>query len=276
VSDHVEANKRHWMERTAAHFAPGGWDRDGFLAGTSGDLDAVVVDEVGDVAGLDLLHLQCHFGADTLSWARRGARVTGVDFDPTAIAAAEQLARDAHLDGRATFVEHDVRTLDLGLSFDVVFVSNGALCWLPDIAAWARTVARHLRPGGFVYLFEFHPLCWALADDATGDDVRLGYTYFESTEPFYVGSGGADYFNQSARIEAPEACWNHGLGEIVTALAENGLHLEFLHEWPFASGSIVDAMVPGADGLYRLPGTDDYPLSYSLRAQAPAAKSSTI
>jgi SAM-dependent methyltransferase len=271
VNEYVEANKRHWAERTAAHFAPGGWDRDGFLAGTSGDLHEVVVREVGDVAGLELLHLQCHFGADTLSWARRGARVTGVDFDPTAIAAAEQLARDAGLDGRATFVEHDVLTVDLGRTFDAVFVSNGALCWLPDIGAWARTVARHLRFGGFLYLFEVHPLCWALADDATAEDVRLGYRYFESVEPFYVGSGDADYFNPSVRIEAPEACWNHGLGEIVTALAANGVHLEFLHEWPFATGLIVDAMVPGADGLSRLRGTDDYPLSYSLRA-----KSSTI
>jgi SAM-dependent methyltransferase len=271
VNEYVEANKRHWAVRTAANFAPGGWYRDGFLAGTSGGLDDVVVEEVGDVTGLDLLHLQCHFGADTLSWARRGAHVTGVDFDPTAIAAAERLAGAGGLADRATFGEHEVLDVDLGRTFDVVFVSNGALCWLPDVAAWARTVARHTRPGGFLYLFEFHPLCWALADDATGDDVRLGYRYFESVEPFYVGSGGADYFNESARIQAPEHTWNHGLGEIVTALADNGLHLEFLHEWPFASGLIVDAMVPGTDGLYRLPGTDDYPLSYSLRA-----KSSTI
>jgi SAM-dependent methyltransferase len=270
MNEHVEANKRHWAERTAAHFSPGGWDRDGFVAGTSQDLDPLVVDEVGDVAGLDLLHLQCHFGADTLSWARRGASVTGVDFDATAVGAARELAV-AVGHPEAVFVEGDVLDVDLGRTFDVVFVSNGALCWLPDVRAWAATVARHLRPGGFLYLHEFHPLCWSLADDATGDDVRLGYPWFESVEPFYVGTGGADYFNESVRIEAPEACWNHGLGEIVTAIAETGLRVEYLREWPFCTARIVDAMVPGPDGRHRLPGTEAFPLSYSLRA-----KSSTI
>lgn len=273
MSDYVEANKRHWMERTVAHLAPGGWDRAAFLAGEM-ELD-VVADEIGDVRGMDLLHLQCRFGADTLLLARRGARVTGVDYDPTAIAAARELATEGgHPD--AVFVEADVRSVDLGRSFDVVFVSNGALCWLPDVHEWASVVARHLRPGGFLYLFEFHPLCWSLGDDTVEGRVTLGYRYFESVEPSYSGSGDADYFNPSVRIDAPEYIWNHGLGEIVTALLDEGLVLDFLHEFPFCVSSIVDAMVPGADGRYRLPGTDDYPLSYSLRAHAPAAKSSTI
>jgi SAM-dependent methyltransferase len=270
VNDALDANRRHWAERTAAHLAPGGWNRAGFVAGTSGDLDPLVVGEVGAVDGLDLLHLQCHFGADTLSWARRGATVTGVDFDATAIAAARELALEVG-HPEATFVEGNVLDVDLGRTFDVVFVSNGALSWLPDIRAWAHTVARHTRPGGFLYLYEFHPLCWSLADDADADDVRLAYRWFESTEPSYVGTGGDDYFNASVRIEAPEHCWNHGLGEIVTALVGAGLTVEFLHEWPFCASRIVDAMVPGPDGRHRLPGTEEFPLSYSLRA-----KSSTI
>lgn len=265
MTDSIEANKRHWAERTRAHFAPGGWDREGFVAGRTGALHSLIVDEVGPVEGRDLLHLQCHFGADTLSWARLGARVTGVDFDPTAIAAARRLAEEVG-HPEAVFVEADVlRPLDLGREFDVVFVSHGALCWLPSLDEWAATIGRHLRPGGFFYLFEFHPVAWALGDDTAEGHVTLGYPYFRQDAPFVV-AGGRDYFNAEVRLEAAEHTWNHGLGEIFTALSGAGLRLDWLHEWPFCAAPIVDAMVPGDGRWFRLPGTDDYPLAYSLRA----------
>jgi SAM-dependent methyltransferase len=178
------------------------------------------------------VHLQCHFGLDTLAFANVGARVTGLDFSGAAIAEARSLAELAGLGDRARFVEADVLRAAEVLSperYDIVYVSLGALCWLPSVKQWASQVATLLRPGGRLYLHDVHPLSWALADD----DLRVEHSYFEEPEP-YVDDSEITYADLDARlINARSYEWNHSIGEVVTAVLAEGLRLMALaeHDW---------------------------------------------
>jgi SAM-dependent methyltransferase len=257
-------NRALWDERVPIHVASAFYDIEGFLAGGS-TLRSFEVEEVGEVAGLTLVHPQCHLGLDTLSWARRGAHVTGLDFSRPAIEAARKLGTDAGLDD-AEFVESDVyRALEVlgGRQFDLVYTGRGALNWLPDVEQWARVMAALVAPGGCFYLAEFHPFAHVFAED----ELTVAYPYFQA-EPFeweepgsYAEPGASTVHNRSVE-------WNHGLGAVVSALVAAGLRLEFLHEhdhtveprWPFLERS--------ADGNYRLPeGMPSLPLMYSLLAR---------
>jgi 2-polyprenyl-3-methyl-5-hydroxy-6-metoxy-1,4-benzoquinol methylase len=161
MDPHVAANRALWDEWTPIHVGSAFYDVDGWKSGRRHDLPPLLVDEVGDVAGKDLLHLQCHFGLDTLSWARRGARVTGADFSERAVEQARLLAAETGLEAR--FVVSDVVDLPDRLEgdFDVVFTSFGVLNWLPDVPRWAEVVAHFVRPGGFFYIAEAHPFAWS-------------------------------------------------------------------------------------------------------------------
>ncbi|MBV8103107.1 MAG: class I SAM-dependent methyltransferase [Hyphomicrobiales bacterium] len=213
----------------------------------------------------DLIHLQCHFGKDTLSWARLGARVTGLDFSEPAVKAAAELAREIGLDAR--FVTADVYDALAALerrAFDIVYTGVGALCWLPDMERWAKVVFDLLRPGGQLYLFEFHPLKWIFWE--ANDRPEIIDSYFTPPEGFRLG--GATYADATApATPTPTIQWNHPLGEVVTALAAAGMRIQslreldgdVLHQWPM--------MVRGEDGFYRMPpGTPSLPLMYVLRA----------
>ena len=198
-------------------------------------------DEVGDVTGKTLLHLQCHFGLDTLSWARLGAsHVTGVDFSEPAIAFANELATETDLAARSRFLVSNVYDLPgplEGETFDVVYTGRGALCWLPDLEPWAKAVASFVKPGGIFYIHEGHPVMWTIADEqATPNDVHFGFDYWGgSTLSFPVEGSYADV---TADVDAEvEHSWLHSLGEIVTLLADQGLRIELLDEkrvldWP--------------------------------------------
>ncbi len=273
----LAANRALWDELTAIHERSAFYDVGGFLAGAS-SLSALELDELGpEVTGKRLLHLQCHFGLDTLSWARLGATVTGVDFSGRAIALARRLATECGLP--ATFVESDLYELPARLAlaarlderFDVVYTSWGVLCWLPDLARWARLIADCLAPGGIFYMAEFHPFLFALADDSEEPRVSRD-AYFHRAEPHaWANDGKGSYADPDARIEAPvDYEWDHPLGEIVTALIEAGLTIEYLHEfrrlgsrqtldWP-----CIGQRPDGSFALRRL--RDEYPLSFSLRA----------
>ena len=255
-------NRALWDERVPIHVASDFYDVDAFLAGAS-TLRSFELEEVGDVAGLTLLHAQCHFGLDTLSWARRGARVTGLDFSEPAIAAARKLAADAGLE--AEFVASDVYEAAAALGdrrFDLVYTGLGALNWLPDVERWARVMASLVAPGGRFYLAEFHPFSAVFAEDA----LTVKYPYFHA-EPFMWDEPGT-YADAEAVTEQNRSVeWNHGLGAVVSALVAAGLRVEFLHEhdhtlfaaWPFLERA--------ADGTYRLPdGTPSLPLMYSVLA----------
>ena len=265
-------NLAHWNEVTAHHVASPFYRTEDFRKGEI-VLDPVVRDAIGDVAGQRLLHLQCHFGLDTLSWARRGASVTGLDFSAVAVAAARELAVDVGLGDVARFVEadvHDAVTALGGETFDVVFTSYGVLAWLPDVRRWADVAASLVAPGGFLYLAEIHPASQVLDDEPGIEDLRIGYPYWTPpTGPLRFEESGT-YADVEADIELPEYVWLHGLGDVVTALVDAGLVLEFVHEHPFTVFQQLPFMTQGDDGWWRLPADQPpFPLLFSLRASRP-------
>lgn len=270
MNDAQDANRRWWDEAVAVHAASAFYDVPGFEAGRS-SLLAIERRELGNVAGKTLLHLQCHFGLDTLSWAREGAVVTGMDFSGAAIETARDIAVRNSID--ATFVQSDLYKLGevLDGEFDIVFTSYGVLIWLPDIAGWAAIVARYLRPGGTFYIVEGHPLAGALAEDATLENLSLTGSYFAQPEPTRWEDDG-DYADPAAKFANRVTYeYGHSLGEIVTALTNAGLIIEFLHEHPECAWARLPSMERGDDGYYRLRDNDQrIPFMFSLRAHKPA------
>lgn len=270
--DRLAANKALWDELTAIHERSAFYDVEGFLDGAS-SLTRPELDELGpEVAGKRLLHLQCHFGLDTLSFARLGATVTGADFSGRAITVARRLAAESGLP--ATFVESDLYELPAVLDgrFDIVFTSWGVLCWLSDLTRWARLIADYLAPGGIFYIAEFHPFLFALTDES--EEPRLGAdSYFHNAEPHaWHNEGSGSYAAPDARVAAPvQYEWDHPLGDIVSALTAAGLTIEYLHEFPrLEARQRLDwpCIVPGEDGSFGLPNLPDaLPLSFSLRAR---------
>lgn len=268
--DYVESNRRLWNEWTKIHETSAFYDLKSFVDGSRPmRLRDFEIAEVGDVSGKDLLHVQCHFGIDTLSWARLGARVTGADFSEEAIALARRVAEETELD--ATFVHSNIFELPevLERDFDIVYTSRGVLGWLPDMTAWAEVVTHFIRPGGVFYIHEAHPVMMAL--DEESEEIRFGYPYFTTEEPLAF-PGGASYADPTVPVEtdAVEYGWNHSLGEIVTALAQAGLHIEFLHERTDLDWE-VRFLEPAGEGLWKMPQRYDgmIPLSFSLRASKP-------
>jgi SAM-dependent methyltransferase len=267
--DALSVNRAMWDELAALHGQDGVYDLEGFLAG--GDtLSEPELSLAGDVSAARLLHLQCHFGMDTLSWARRGARVTGADFSERAIEQARRLAAETGLD--ATFVVADVIDLPARLDgdFDVVFTSFGVLNWLPDVPRWAEVVAHFVRSGGFFYIAEAHPFAWVFDDDAA-TDLRLHYHYWPSPEPLVFPNDGS-YADPAVPVEEPfEYAWQHSMGEIISSLAAAGLRIDYLHEHPWVPWKMFPFMVETEEGVWRLPEPDDQklPLLFSLRATKP-------
>jgi 2-polyprenyl-3-methyl-5-hydroxy-6-metoxy-1,4-benzoquinol methylase len=265
-----EANRRWWQAAVPVHLASDFYDVEGWLADGRGPRPREV-EVLGDVAGLDLVHLQCHFGQDTLAWARAGATVTGLDFSEVAIAAARGLAERAGLADRADFVCAPVAEATSALggrSFDVVYVSLGALCWLPSVDEWAEQVAGLLRPGGRLFLHETHPLSMALADD----DLTVVYTYFEDVAPYADNQAGR-YADQTATEALPGDTtfgWNHGLGELVGSLIGRGLRIDRLDEHDWTSSKRFPWLVEVAEEGFVIPeGHLRIPLSFTLVAAKP-------
>ena len=253
-------NRAHWDERVPIHRDGGFYDVEGFKAGRT-TLKPAEVRDLAPVAGRRLVHLQCHFGLDTLSWARLGAEVTGLDFSAEAVAAARALA--AEIGVAARFVEADLYDAPgaLGLRYDIVYTGIGALMWLPDIARWARVVAQLLVPGGELYLNEFHPVQWMLSDD---DPLRLRDDYFTPPEGFRNLEQGT-YADRRAPTRRNETLqWNHPLGEVVTALIRAGLTIRELREEDSSVLQRWPVLVRGSDGRWRMPSQ---PMMYTLRAR---------
>jgi len=262
----IDANRRLWDRWTELHHDSEFYDVPGFLAGAS-TLTALERAEVGEVRGLDLLHLQCHFGLDTLSWQRLGARATGVDLSGKAIARGRELAAEAGLDAR--FVCSDVYALPAELTgaFDVVVSSWGVLWWLPDLPAWGRVVAACLKPGGRFHLQEFHPVAACFADDG-----EIAYDYFRG--------GAPDRDEAPPSYAAPEAGpavgetaygWPYPLAEVVSALTAAGLVLEHLVEHDHSPIRCTPFTVEAAPGRYLMAGAAArLPHCFSLRATLPA------
>jgi SAM-dependent methyltransferase len=269
-------NLASWEERVAAHAASPDYalarflDDPKYLSGVVGfDLP-----RLGDLHGLDVIHLQCHIGTDTVSLSRLGARVVGLDFSPAAIAQAREFARRTKT--VAEFVEADVYdalSAVGGARFDLVYTGIGALCWLPDIVAWTRVVAGLLRPGGRLFLREGHPMLWTLDDPDENHELRVRFPYFEQAEPTIFDAPGT-YVATDATFETTITHeWNHGLGELVTALIDAGLVLTMLVEHDSAPWEALPGMMErGGDGEWRLSDRPErLPLTFTLQASRPAA-----
>ena len=270
TKDYIEKNRNLWDNWARLHVDSKFYDMETFRK-TRNSLKPVELEELGDVAGKTMLHLQCHFGQDSLSWAAKGAEVVGVDLSQEAVDTGNRLAAEMGL--KARFVCSNV--LDLMThhqgAYDVVFTSYGVLHWLPDLARWAQVVAHFLEPGGIFYMVEFHPFARMLADDGTS----LAYPYFYQETP--------DRFVETGSYAAPESeytaeCfeWPHTLGDVISSLCQAGLRIEFMHEFPFSSYNCFPFMEEGSrPDQARLskdaPILKDnkalaFPLMYSIRA----------
>ncbi len=263
-------NRANWDERVAIHMGPGGYDL-GTLRAGRGVLNPVEEAEIGDVAGLEVLHLQCHFGADTLCLAQRGATVTGLDFSGEAIAAANALAGELGLAGRARFVQADLYDAPAAIArpaaFDLVYTSWGATCWLPDIARWAAIAAGFLKPGGRLYYADAHPAAYVFDDLTRLPDGRPGYfaPYF-ARQPI-VSVDERDYADPAARLgNATNVNWLHPLSDIVGGLLAAGLSLDWLHEHAQVPWRMFEILVKKDDGDWHWPDKPWLPLAVSLQA----------
>jgi SAM-dependent methyltransferase len=225
---YVRLNQELWEEWTDINYRSPFYDVDGFLVSPP-PLDELVRTGLGDLAGKRVLHLQCHFGLDTLRIAREAAHTTGVDFSPKAIAYARALA--ARMGVAATFVESDIYDLANQLTgeFDVVFTSYGVLAWLPELRRWGETIARFLRRGGTFFIAEAHPTIWIFDSDAP--DLRVKYSYFPGPEPLVVTSEVGNYADPTAPITKSEYAFAHSLEEIFTSLRDAGLQIDDFREY---------------------------------------------
>jgi SAM-dependent methyltransferase len=255
MDDYLAVNLANWEERAPAHAASPDYAVQRFVDDPSFLSEVVRFDRprLGDIAGCETVHLQCHIGTDTLSLARLGARITGLDFSPAALEQARRLAEQTGAPAR--FVQSDVyralEVLDPG-GFDLVYTGVGALCWLPDVTRWAGVVAGLLKPGGRLFIREGHPMLWSLDEDHT-DRLVVDYPYFEQDAPLDFVEEGTYVKTDTSFTANRSLVWNHGLGEIASALIDAGLELTGLAEhdsvpWEALPGQ----MTKDADGEWRL------------------------
>jgi SAM-dependent methyltransferase len=261
----LECNRRMWDERVPIHVESTLYDVPAFLAGASSLYD-FEVQAIGDrVRGKDLVHLQCHFGQDTLSWARHGAKVWGLDFSQPAIEHARRLAAAAQLDTQAEFVCADVydATRALGRTFDVVYTGIGALCWLPDIERWAEQVRSLLRPGGTFYIVEMHPTSEILSDA----DLVISRSYFHDRRGEVDNSRGTYADKAAATTHNTSISWAHPFQDLFAALFRHGFRVGSFQEHDFCPFQYFDFMTEERPGVWRLPpAMPQLPWMYSLSA----------
>jgi SAM-dependent methyltransferase len=275
MTDYLHANRDNWNDRAAAHATRtgAGYQVQRYIDDRQLISDVVSFDRerLGSVAGLRTVHLQCHIGTDTLSLARLGAHVTGLDFSPVALDEARALV--AETGDVVDFVESDVYSaLDVldEDGFDLVYTGIGALCWLPSVERWAAVVAALLKPGGRLFIREGHPILWAI-DERLTDDLHLRFPYFEQTDPLQWDADSS-YVDTDRLITATTSYeWNRGIGEIVTALLHAGLRLTMLVEHDSVPWrALPEQMVLRADGEFALDARAGVaPLSYTIQAVKP-------
>jgi ubiquinone/menaquinone biosynthesis C-methylase UbiE len=253
--EYLDLNKKAWDKRTKIHLESKFYDVESFKAGRC-SLNQVELKQLGNVQGKSLLHLQCHFGQDSLSWARLGAEVTGVDLSSDAIKQANLLKKTLGL--KAVFIESDV--LEFGeynkKEFDIVYTSYGVLSWLPDLWGWAKVIANSLKSGGEFHLIEFHPF----------HDLLSGYSYFPKSDPDIDEEG--TYTENCDGEKSKIATWSHSLGEVISALTSAGLKIESFTEHPYSPYQCFDGLeaVPNL-GYQMLYKGQQVPLLFSIKAR---------
>ena len=262
-----DVNRRWWNEVTPVHVQSKFYGVDEFLAGNI-MLDAIERQACDNPQGKSVLHLQCHFGLATLSWARLGANAVGVDFSEEGITHARDLAQRSGLAPRAWFVQCDVLELDrhLDKQFDVIFTSYGVLTWLSDLNRWAEIVAHFLKPGGRFFIAEIHPA--SMIFDNAASDFTLRFDYFHSPDPVVLSDPTPDYADPSYVSHNETHEWAWSLADIFHALWGAGLHITEFKEYPFSCYRQFPQMEERADGFYYLPNNlPKLPLLFSLVAK---------
>lgn len=257
---YFEENKKSWNKRTGVHKDSAFYDLAGFKNGAT-SLTKIELTELGDVKGKTLLHLQCHFGMDTMSWEREGAIVTGVDISDEAIKLANEIRTELKLN--ANFVCCNVYDLEqyLDKKFDIVFTSYGTIGWLPDLDGWAKIVSGFLNPGGTFYIADFHPALWMM--DENFEHVK--YDYFNTQVITEEISG--TYSDRDAPIKSIEHGWNHPFTEILSSLLKQGLSIQQFNEFPYSPYNCFNNLEKGEDGLWRIKGMNEkLPMMYSIKA----------
>jgi SAM-dependent methyltransferase len=273
--DWLSLNLANWNERVPIHLgAPRlHYKLDALKNGTE-DLDRIAAEVLDSVDGLNVLHLQCHFGADTLTIAQHGATVTGLDFSPPAIAAAKSLAAELNLTSRATFVEANIYDAEAAIgqpaAFDRVFVSWGALCWLPDIPTWARLVASFLKPNGYLALADAHPVAYVFDDmNATPGGMPSWYTPYLARQPLHEDRP-EDYADPTSLLKNSRTVeFLHPISDVITALLNAGLRIDRFQEHDSIVWQLYAHLHKRGRSEYVWPDKPWLPLSYSLRATKP-------
>lgn len=260
---YFQTNRDTWNTKVGVHVDSKMYDLQEFINGKS-SLNKIELDALGEVKGKSLLHLQCHFGQDTLSWSRMGAKCTGVDLSDAGIEKAKQLNKQLQLD--VNFVQCNVLDTSRYVSdmFDIVFTSYGVIGWLPDLKPWAKMIAERLKPGGEFYMVEFHPIVWMF--DYTQTPAQLIYGY-QQDEVIYEEYSGT-YANQNSKMTSKEFTWNHGLSEVINALIDAGLIINYLNEYNETPYNVLPGLIANEDGNYTLK-SDLYPLLYDIKATKP-------
>jgi 2-polyprenyl-3-methyl-5-hydroxy-6-metoxy-1,4-benzoquinol methylase len=255
-----DENRKLWNQRTMVHKDSSFYDVGSFLQGKS-SLNEIELRELGDVSGKKILHLQCHFGMDSLSLQRMGAQVTGVDLSDAAIEEAIKLNNQLSLD--AKFICSNIYDLKNHLkeTFDIVFTSYGVIGWLPDLNKWAEIISHFLNAGAFFYLAEFHPVVWML-----DEDFKQVKYYYHNHETIVMDSQGT-YTDRNADVRGKEYSWNHGISEVLNALLSQKLELAFFNEYSYSPYPCFKNLNQGTDGNWRVIGIEDkIPMVYSLKA----------
>lgn len=259
--DYLKKNKESWNQRTMVHVDSDFYDNESFIQGKS-SLNSIELELLGDVNGKKILHLQCHFGQDSISLSRMGADVTGIDLSDEAIRTAKDLAQKT---GQTTkFICSDVYDLPnhLDEKFDIVFTSYGTIGWLPDLDKWAQVVQHFLKEGGQFVFAEFHPVVWMYDDDFT----KVHYNYFNDGPIVETQSG--TYADTNADLEIEYITWNHPLSEVFMSLIKAGLTIEQFHEFDYSPYNCFAHTEEVASGKYRIKHFEDkIPMVYSIMAK---------
>lgn len=258
--NYIEINRESWNNRTDAHLKSDFYDLQGFKNGNT-SLNSIEMSLLGNVSGKSILHLQCHFGQDSISLSRLGAKVTGVDLSDKAIESAKKLASEIHVD--AAFICTDIYELPsyLDQEFDIVFTSYGTIGWLPDLDKWANVVSRFLKPNGKFVFVEFHPVVWMFDDNF----ASINYRYFNSGAITETETG--TYADKTADITQEYVMWNHSFGEVVNSLIKNNLSIDSLDEYDYSPYNCFNNTIEVEPKKFRIAHLGDkIPMVYSLVA----------
>lgn len=261
MQEQLKSNKKLWNKLVELHAESTFYDLESFISGRC-TLKSIEKELLSNVQNKSLLHLQCHFGMDSLSWSRLGAVVTGVDFSNTAIALASDLSRNTGLEAR--FICCSIEELDSNLEekFDIVFTSYGVLCWLPDLDVWAKTISNHLKEGGIFLIVEEHPLGHILEQE--GEELVMKYSYFDNS-PLTL-EVDCSYASEKKFEKTTTYEWTHTLESTINSLIKNGLKINQLREYPFCMYKKFPCMQETKEGWWVYPKREDLPLTFSLVA----------